>query len=919
MCRKLFYLISVVLVLGLVSNASAQPPPCDILWTDSGDGHLWNTPENWVPVGVPDSASGKKVGINLVSDANCLIDPTVVDANCYKLSIGFDTGPCYMDMNGGSLTVGTVDFRIGDDVPANGIFNMSDGTVNSLGLFIGYNGDGTLNMTGGEINADNISVADKASSNSTFNMGGGICNLSNRLHIGKNGNGTLNMTGGTVSMSSKLEFAKESGGDGWLYLYEGTINVGAPGSGEDFEIAKRGTGTLTMTGGDVNVDDAIKMGEDGGTCHIDLDGGTINAGQLIMYDGTTMDITEGTMVLQGNETSEINGYVANGWITAYDGNGVVDVIYVGGEITETTVTASLRDPDLAWNPNPSNGVTVEWTPAPTLSWLPGRYADSHDVYFGTDEDDVNDANNTPGAWPEFKGNRDPCSYNPGPLDLGETYYWRIDEVNDACAPYLWKGGVWSFTVANYIVVEDFESYNETDNRIDDTWFDWKVNGTGAAVYLETEIVQGGSQSMRLDYDNFNWGYSETDRMYVSDQNWTAAGVKALRLSFQGKADNTVGEDDILYVVLKDAGDIEKMVLCDCEPNDLKMESWQNCDIALEDFAGVDMNSIRKVTIGIGERGAGSGVGQGDVYIDDIRLYPPRCLAEYVIASFNDDCVIDYEDVNIMTDDWLDSDYNSVGSDGVLENFPDNNSQWVNDPSRGRSLQFDGTDDWVDIDDSELSDFHDRTISVWLYIRDLPDSDYPYVFCFQNAGDTPYRIYIRTRKQAVRVRFVEDYLADFAIATDEWHHLAFVIRDTADGVCTGEFYGDGALIDQLAGRPWHSGSAKGVNLGSFNDGSGGFLDALYDEFRIYNYALSADEIKYLAEDGGVAPTGDMLLHYKFDELSGLTAKNSSTYAFYHPVLSPANIYDEEPQGDKCINFKDYAVMADMWLEGPILWP
>ncbi len=925
MCKKLIFLMSFVLVLGLVSNASAQPPPCDILWDDSGDGHLWSTPENWYPDEVPDSASGKKVGINFVSDANCLIDPTVVDANCYKLSIGFDTGPCYMDMTGGSLTVGTVDFRIGDDGLANGIFNMSDGTVNSPGLFIGYNGDGTLNMTGGEFNAANISVADKAYSNGTFNMAGGTCNLSNRLHIGKNGNGTLNMTGGEISMSSKLELAKESSGNGWLYLSNGTINIGAPASGEDFEIAKRGTGTLTMTGGDVNVVDAIKMGEDGGTAHIDLHGGTINAGQLIMYDGTTMDITEGTMVLQGNETLPIYEYIGNGWITAYGGDDAyqVDVIYVGGDITETTVTASMRVPNLAWNPSPSDGVTVEWTPGPTLSWSPGRYWASHDVYFGTDEDDVNDANraNHPGLL-YYSENQESNSYGPIEVELDTTYYWRIDEANDACTPYLWKGDVWAFTVADNLPVEDFESYNETDNLIEDTWVDNYVNGTGASVYLETSIVQEGAQSMRISYNNLDYGYSETDRSYVSDQNWTAGGVKALQLRFHGKADNTVGEDDTLYVVLKDAAG-KSAVVTYGDPNDLLEELWQSCDIALQDFAdanNVNLAKIRKVTIGIGERGAFYGVGYGDVYIDNIRLYPSRCLTEYVAGDITGDCVTDYEDVNIMTDDWLDSDYNSVGGDGVLENFPDNNSQWVDDPCRSRCLQFDGTNDWVDINDSELSDFHDRTISLWVNIRDLPDSAYPYVFCFQNAGDTPYRIYLRTRKQAVRVRFVEDYLADFAIATDEWHHLAFVIRDTAGNTCTGEFYGDGVLIDQLPGQPRHSGGASGVNLGSFSDGDSGFLDALYDEFRIYDYALSANEIEYLAEDGGVAPDDNLLLlHYKFDEVSGLTAKNSSTYEFYHPVLSAANIYDEEPQGDRCINFRDYAVMAGMWLEGPILWP
>jgi hypothetical protein len=111
----------------------------------------------------------------------------------------------------------------------------------------------------------------------------------------------------------------------------------------------------------------------------------------------------------------------------------------------------------------------------------------------------------------------------------------------------------------------------------------------------------------------------------------------------------------------------------------------------------------------------------------------------------------------------------------------------------------------------------------------------------------------------------------------------------------------------------------VNLGSFNDGGSGFLNAVFDEFRVYDYALSANEIKYLAGlAGGVAPTGNMLLHYKFDEVSGLTAKNSSTYVFNRPLLSVAELYKAEPANSRVVNFKDFAILAEIWLDQQ-LWP
>jgi len=78
---------------------------------------------------------------------------------------------------------------------------------------------------------------------------------------------------------------------------------------------------------------------------------------------------------------------------------------------------------------------------------------------------------------------------------------------------------------------------------------------------------------------------------------------------------------------------------------------------------------------------------------------------------------------------------------------------------------------------------------------------------------------------IRVSFVEDCLTGFMTGTNVWQHLAFVIRDTADGKCTGEFYGGGKLIGQLLGQPRHSGGAKVVNLGSFNNGSSSFRGQL----------------------------------------------------------------------------------------------
>ncbi len=95
----------------------------------------------------------------------------------------------------------------------------------------------------------------------------------------------------------------------------------------------------------------------------------------------------------------------------------------------------------ASEPYPADGAE-NVKPDVILRWWPGFKTAVHDVYFGTDYNDVKDANTSD---PEFKGHQplDANSYDPGVLESGGTYYWRIDEVNDPC---VWKGDVWKFSV-----------------------------------------------------------------------------------------------------------------------------------------------------------------------------------------------------------------------------------------------------------------------------------------------------------------------------------------------------------------------------------------------------------------------------------------------------------------------------------------
>ena len=92
----------------------------------------------------------------------------------------------------------------------------------------------------------------------------------------------------------------------------------------------------------------------------------------------------------------------------------------------------------ATGPIPGNG-EQDVNPAVSLGWSPGGDAPLHNVYLGTDEAAVDGGTE---ASPEFKDAVDVNSFDAGILALGQTYYWRIDEVGAETV----KGNIWSFTV-----------------------------------------------------------------------------------------------------------------------------------------------------------------------------------------------------------------------------------------------------------------------------------------------------------------------------------------------------------------------------------------------------------------------------------------------------------------------------------------
>ncbi|MHC4475518.1 MAG: Calx-beta domain-containing protein [Planctomycetota bacterium] len=264
-----------------------------------------------------------------------------------------------------------------------------------------------------------------------------------------------------------------------------------------------------------------------------------------------------------------------------------------------------------------------------LSWSPGIVAASHNIYFGTSFSTVNDATTSSS---QYKGNQalgnetyDPCDR----LQLGRTYYWRIDEVNP---PYVTtKGDVWNFTAVECIAVDDMESYCAgagCGNQIYDTWIDNLTNLTGSYIGLGVapDPVHAGSNSMQFQYDNdFIWAdhdYSETERAFADPCDWDGLGADLLTLYFYGDPGNDANSTEQMYLGLEDdTGPGSYVQVANPNMADVQVAEWHRWDIEFSDFSsgGVNLSAVKKIYIGFGDRDDPVAGGSGIVYFDDIQV------------------------------------------------------------------------------------------------------------------------------------------------------------------------------------------------------------------------------------------------------------------------------------------------------------
>jgi len=326
-------------------------------------------------------------------------------------------------------------------------------------------------------------------------------------------------------------------------------------------------------------------------------------GRLYEYQGGPLVASTGTMVdtngndpwEEANERDEVFKTGVSG-IFAQNENSEPAGFY-----TTFDDVSSVSDGPAGVAISPADGAT-DVSVLAQLRWVEGAFATGRQVWFGL-------AGNMAAVEPAPTG----TSYDPGMLQPGTAYEWRVDQIGASGAV---TGHTWQFTTGNSASVEDFEAYADSD-AIAATWVH-NIGPDFSYVFLDTGTVHQGAKAMRFECQNqYEPFLTEATRRFEQPQDWTVTNPTVLSLSFRGRRDNL---EQPMYVRIRDVAGNEATVAHPLEYA-VQSEPWRTWEIPVSEFAGVDLATVDALTIGIGD---GETSGQPDedrdtLYIDNIRL------------------------------------------------------------------------------------------------------------------------------------------------------------------------------------------------------------------------------------------------------------------------------------------------------------
>ncbi len=577
------------------------------------------------------------------------------------------------------------------------------------------------------------------------------------------------------------------------------------------------------------------------------DDGTPDVVDTLLYVDGQRDATD---VSQATEINTGNGPVRIGespWHNAPFLDIIDDARIYDKVLTAEEIRLAMRiDPQLAWDPVPANETLAPMNFADQPSWSAGDGVSQYDVYLGSDQAAVEaaDASDTTGI---YRGRQIATSYalpegvdpNTGP------FYWRVDSVTSDGT--IVTGRLWSFTVADYARIDDFETYNDVpagepgSNLVYVAWVDGFDNpnangstmGYVTGVSMERDTVLGGNQAVPLQYNNTTAGVSEVVRTFAPAQDWMANDMQTLSLSFVGSGTNVPGQ---LYVKVNGV-----QVNYRGDRSNLTLAGWQTWNIPL-DTINANVSNVTSMSIGI--QGAGA---TGTLILDNIRLYPYPAETITPVQPDPAGLALHYA-----------FEGNTNDSAGANQGTAFGSPTYVMGKV-GQAIMLDGLDDYVAIDNFSYADRGLTEVSVCAWIRTNVEDNQIIVSFDRNEywrleingdGAGPGEAAWDVMTDTGQVDYESSGGSTTRVDDDQWHHVAGVFDN---GKVT--LYIDGNPQTPAFGGPtFGSGTPRFgyVGLGSesteFNlepRTPASFFNGSVDDVRIYERALSDGEVAGLA--------------------------------------------------------------------------
>jgi len=335
-------------------------------------------------------------------------------------------------------------------------------------------------------------------------------------------------------------------------------------------------------------------------------------GATLYIDGFAQERTDAAISLSINPNKPLLIGGRNG-APAFDGR-LDDVRVYDITLTRDQILDVMRvDPQQAWNPAPIAGLAHNPDDLVKLSWSPGEDAVSHIVYLSEDRTAV-----VNGDEAALLARTDANSVSPGDgFALNEDVHWRVDQVQADGSVV--EGMIWEFKTSGSLEVDRFDSYvyDENDGQDLEIWFAWSdgYGGNGTGSTLEYPVTAG---TMLMSYDNTTVFNSEVSREFDEVQNLTRYGCNQLQVRVKGNLENSPAP---FYVVIEDSTGQSATVTFPAEATvNSVANDYQSIDlhgqIASE---GVIITSMKKLTLGIGDRSTTEPGGTGSVEIDNIII------------------------------------------------------------------------------------------------------------------------------------------------------------------------------------------------------------------------------------------------------------------------------------------------------------